>query len=168
MCKCDTTARAFNELARVAYVTKYPGYCRACNGAGVLVDSYDPSPAGVGLASGVMYAADPCEKCLTKNRCPRCGATSYAVSWERATWRPRYYTGDMSESEDVLVDWSEPFACHSCGWCEDEGHGQATDGMPPEWECYCYEEDADRAYEEWRKENVIDDWLVQAEKDGEE
>lgn len=28
MCKCDPTARAFHELARVAYATKWPGYCQ--------------------------------------------------------------------------------------------------------------------------------------------
>lgn len=121
MCKCDTTARAFNELARVAYATKYPSYCQHCGGWGGSVYSYDPSPAGVSLSSGCMYDWEPCPECLEKGICPRCG------------------TQHDPDSEW----WAEPSGCPSCGWTEDDGtewHRQ-TDGMPPPWECYCWEDD---------------------------
>lgn len=51
----------------------FPNACGNCGGTGAICYSYDPSPAGVSLAPGMMTDCDPCPVCIEKGFCPKCG-----------------------------------------------------------------------------------------------
>ena len=59
--------------AQAEYDRKWPKHCRECNGWGGFWFTFDPSPSGVSLGSGYMVDANPCEACVEKGICPRCG-----------------------------------------------------------------------------------------------
>jgi|SRR6266542_7053771 len=63
------------EQAKAEYERQWPNHCRECNGYGGFSSSYDPSPAGVGLASGWMQDFDTCSACVDEGRCPRCAGS---------------------------------------------------------------------------------------------
>lgn len=103
------------ERAKAKYEKRWPNYCRQCGGAGGHWYSFDPSPAGVSLASGTMEDFDPCSECAEgKGVCPRCGEKMHEDWWQD----------------------DEP--CPRCGWnwCHDEG-----DALPELPECWCWERD---------------------------
>lgn len=77
------------------FEVEHPNYCRHCGGWGYHSYPYDPSPAGVSLAPGVMYDADPCSYCVEKGICPQCGDTT-------------------NEDGDK---------CEHCGWTYDNSQG---------------------------------------------
>lgn len=101
------------HLALQWYARTWPKYCLACQGRGVFVSSYDPSPAGVSLGSGSMTESEPCIACLEKGICPRCARMS------------------ILESHD-----SETYYCGLCGWVENK----LSDVAPQQPECYCGEQ----------------------------
>jgi len=70
--QCQQHVAAINA-AREAYASQWPSHCQDCGGNGGTASSYDPSPHGVGLASGVIWDFDPCETCVEQYKCPRCG-----------------------------------------------------------------------------------------------
>lgn len=88
--ECQSAMDAANAR-RAAWAAQWPAHCTTCEGHGYFVEQYDPSPAGVGLASGTMTDVVVCEACVEAGRCGRCGA-------------------DGTLSDDDVV------ACRSCGW----------------------------------------------------
>ena len=118
------------EKLRQEYAAKWPKYCRKCEGWGGFSYSYDPSPAGVSLGPGSMQDWDPCPECTEKELCPRCGG-------------PVPYDPDRPDKP-----------CAACGYAGYE----ATPGMPPQHECYCWEKEIDGIVERAR-ELASEDWL---------
>ena len=102
------------------YKHDYPNYCKSCNGWGGNYSRYDPSPSGISLGSGYMLDYEPCEDCVEKGICPRCGKVSDNIITALSD-------GDCG-------------VCEHCGWSMEETH---VDGIPDEPECYCdyYEEE---------------------------
>jgi hypothetical protein len=84
------------NMQRVGYILRWPKFCRNCGGYGNHYSHYDPSPSGVGLSSGYMVDADPCQQCSDRGICPRCADDGFDAE-----------TGDH---------------CEECGWTiESEG-----------------------------------------------
>jgi hypothetical protein len=54
------------EHKKSEYESRWPNYCRNCNGDGGFYSTYDPSPAGVSLGSGFMVDFDTCPSALTR------------------------------------------------------------------------------------------------------
>lgn len=97
---------------------KYPNHCKNCDGSGVIIYTYDPSPSGVSLGCGYMTDAEDCPECLAKGLCPLCGTKLNTIAGEN------------------IVDIETP--CRNCGLSVLEGLEQPK---PPEhYECYCWEE----------------------------
>jgi len=111
---------AKQAFARFVYEQAHPNYCRNCGGIGELVYCDDPSPVGISLSPGQMEFSDPCPECTEKGICPECGG-----QWD---------TLDL-ECEN---------SCVNCGF----RYGK-TFGIPPEWECFCYEYFTDEFYNFW-------------------
>jgi len=68
--ECQERTRKL-ERARDGWIQKWPDYCKACNGWGGAGYSYDPSPAGVSLGSGMLEDFDTCQ-CTDNGICARC------------------------------------------------------------------------------------------------
>ena len=79
---CIETAAKINAT-RDEYQEKWPHHCKSCGGWGGTEYSFDPSPAGISLASGTMTDFEPCENCICEGICPRCG--SFAENFEDET-----------------------------------------------------------------------------------
>jgi len=90
------------------YVSKWPDFCRKCNGTGLIIYEDDPSPAGVALSPGTMDFEEPCSGCVENGICPRCGKEVWPVD----------------------IDWPQP--CGNCGWEE-----KITEGVIDEPQCIC-------------------------------
>jgi len=99
------------------YKAKWPHHCQECDGWGGATSYYDPSPAGISLAPGYMVDFDPCQECLEKNICPRCGEHSEM----------------MVESAAGYYD---EFKCSKCGWSE-EAEGIPMEPPEPDF-CDCW------------------------------
>lgn len=102
-------------------------YCQECKSYGVLTDTYDPSPAGVGLSSGWMESEEPCSCTSLDNdreqpRCPRCG-TDWEISYD-------------GEGDPICLITEQGFPCPSCEWNWGKG---LDDTLPVEPECFCDE-----------------------------
>lgn len=78
-CKAN---RARYEQLLAEHVTKWPDYCRCCDGWGQFTYSYDPSPKGVSLSSGWLEDAEPCPDCVEKGVCARCGKDGLGLESE--------------------------------------------------------------------------------------
>ena len=96
------------EKIRKAWEKKWPDHCKKCHGYGGFYDYYDPSPAGICLASGRMVDFEPCQECYEKGLCPRCGKDN-----------------NIGDAEEFGV-------CKFCGWDEKE-----PDGLMDQAECFC-------------------------------
>jgi hypothetical protein len=83
--------------SRIEYIEKWPNFCRHCDGYGYYVDSFTVDESGYHLD---QYW--PCEYCLGKAICPRCG---------------RFHMGHES---------GQYFVCPNCGWDE----SAQFDGLP--------------------------------------
>lgn len=130
---------AMTTLTAEEYDKRYPGYCRACHGWGGDFYSYDPSPSGVGLSAGSIQMGDPCPHCVEQDRCPRCGAMSYANGWQR------------DESGRVwvdLFDYGTP--CIACGYKDgDKGRGLTAAELDAEYQEYEAARQAEANAEWW-------------------
>lgn len=102
------------EADRAVYALQWPNYCRVCDGWGIQMFSYDPSPSGVSLGSGCFWEVEPCFDCYENSVCPRCG-------------------------NDLFPDQSlEDTPCLHCGFKEGD------EGMPRHTECDCWTMELDR------------------------
>lgn len=81
-------------------VAKYPDACGDCGGVGLLISTYDPSPAGVSLGSGWVHDVDLCPNCLEDGKCPHCAQKTIEE-----------YEGD---------DGCYHYRCTACGWDEEK------------------------------------------------
>jgi hypothetical protein len=129
--ECDERQAQYEQDIAL-YVAKWPNYCQKCGGAGYIYYEYDPSPAGVSLSPGTMTDADPCECCLERGTCPRCG------------------TRDVWTDDDF--EFSEYVICPECGWNEEK-----PDIAPEQPECWCWEQDAIEAERQIYEMSCIDD-----------
>lgn len=102
---------AERERARAAWAATWPNHCQTCEGWGGFASSYDPSAAGVALASGSLPDWDECATCTANEICGRCGAP-------------------IPVDKETL----EVPACSSCGWNFDDGM------PPPDDDCGCWYE----------------------------
>lgn len=109
--------RRFAEAtaSKRAFALAHPAACPTCHGWGGMEESYDPSPAGVGLSPGTMTDWSPCPDCLEGGICPYCAQTLYC------------------EATDPGM--ADPPFCTVCGWVLD-----ASPGCPAPPECGCWEE----------------------------
>lgn len=109
---------AKSDQSRLAWFQQWPYYCTNCNGDGMFVDYYDPSPPGISLGSGYMTDIEMCEKCTNHGYCPRCGVLSWPID----------------DEDDEIPE----TPCPNCGWNWCKGK---DDSVPYPYECYCYELD---------------------------
>jgi hypothetical protein len=107
------------EKQLAEYESKWPDYCKHCNGWDGFWDQYDPSPAGVSLGSGYMLDFEPCDKCVENGKCPRCGTQTTLF-------------------EMALEDGDE-LSCPECRWTSNVDDKESW-SLPQGPECYCYEE----------------------------
>lgn len=98
------------------YIEAWPDYCKECSGWGGHTESYDPSPAGVGLSSGGFPEYEPCETCVEAGKCPRCGEMS------------------INLIEDDRGDY---FRCSECDWSDKNGTKGLLEDFPEPPECNC-------------------------------
>jgi len=89
------------------YLTKYPSYCRTCNGSGVHVSSENAAPHGSGHY-WPMRTDSECSACVGKGICPMCG----------------HQHDDGWKAEE----------CDNCDW---NWQGFNCDHAPEEWQCFC-------------------------------
>jgi hypothetical protein len=68
----------------------------------------------VSLSSGLLTELVPCPECVERGRCPRC-------------------------AQETLSEENEYGHCSACGWTS--GAEGISEGMPPVYECTCYEPD---------------------------
>lgn len=109
--KCMEWQRSYDqEIA--AFAAKYPNYCRACGGTGIV--SYQENLAPHGEGPWMHEMQDACEACFGK--CPRCG-------------RPL-------PDDDAEVDsfYAGELACGECGFTVGK---QGQDSAPYQLECLC-------------------------------
>jgi hypothetical protein len=79
--KCkEAQSKYKKELAD--FTTKYPDFCRKCDGMGYICYQYDPSPPGVSLSSGSMEDCEPCPECEGSDE-PVCGLCGKHLENER-------------------------------------------------------------------------------------
>lgn len=107
-------------LKRGAYQLAWPDHCTLCGGWGIYgTQGGDWVDYG---STRVQLPEEPgtCPQCVEVGCCPRCGEQ---VAYTRL-------------AEDDYLE--------TCPFCDFEWG--VTDGMPPEWECFCYEEQ-ERIYE---------------------
>ena len=107
---------------------RWPKYCTSCDATGLLTWSENQSPLGSGMYWPEEFE-EPCEQCILKGKCPRCGH-QHNEDWNN-------YETDDEDSFD---------ACKFCGWDWDKG---ADDILPLcEDECMCWQEEWETEREE--------------------
>lgn len=101
-------------------------YCRECNARGEWTDTFDPSPAGVGLSAGWMEDGGPCASCTLCDAdhpnplCPRC----------MSPWSVIYDDND----DPICLLAAQELPCPRCGW---NWGKNLDDTLPVEPECFC-------------------------------
>jgi hypothetical protein len=137
-----------SQTARSAWMSRWPNRCSRCEGAGVLVSSYDPSPAGVSLSPGSIEETEPCE-CVELGACPRCGVAFYTIrptselqNEAHDEWISLYERLPRCKAELQVIRmnaidlWHERRPeCAGCGWT---WGARDIDTMPALYECACY------------------------------
>lgn len=102
---------------REDYITKWPNYCKSCNGWGGSTE-YQTHPYGSTTASEPIF--EPCSDCGAAHpRCPRCGEDAFL---------------DEGIHMNILNWLLEGEPCPSCGY--DWGNNP-DDALPDEPECLC-------------------------------
>jgi len=114
------------EQRREDYRRRYPDYCKACGGSGVVSWTENGAPYGAGFWA--MEMSDCCDHCSGQGKCPGCGQPVF------------------SEQDLENMDGSGKLYCEQCGWVDDGEHSIST-----EWDCwgYCrYEEELAEEYKQ--------------------
>lgn len=113
--KCLQTRLTWS-MKVIAYLVKWPYFCRTCKGWGGHVERWDPSPAGVSLSAGTLEEFEPCQDCADQFKCPRCGERSFF---------------ENIDDVEVSIDDFHNAKCHNCGWTVKDG------GLIEDPECIC-------------------------------
>lgn len=112
---CIAEQRHLDYLAELAkeWEFKWPNHCDGCYGWGCF-DASDPS---VGI-----WGLEPCEECLCKGNCPRCGEFIWT-----------------EEQLEFMWEKNIPAMCSKCNWYEeDKDRGKPeVDGLY----CFCFEDE---------------------------
>ncbi len=111
---------AIGKMRRTKFFKRYPNYCKQCAAFGYEVwqDYFEE------------WCDAPCQYCLGKGLCPRCG-TATMVSRTRILAPPTI---------DHFTHTREWETCSTCGWRGDDDYGDKY-CVPQEWTCYCKEEE---------------------------
>ena len=105
------------KAAHDAWVTRWPNYCRKCEGKGEILYQEDPSAGGISLSPGTMTFGEPCPDCTEQGKCPRCGMLN---AWNDDDWD----IGNLDE-----YSWPKK-SCQECGWSY-----TAYTASPDEYSC---------------------------------
>lgn len=129
------TNQCLEAQARLkSYQEKYPHSCTRCSGTGLVYVSGDWVPYGMG-STQLPGGEEPCHKCEEIHLCPRCG-----------TDRVWHEEGNPNDSLDGYHK-----TCPVCGFiciaCQMPGYEKQE--TCPEFECYCWEEEAREEAEEY-------------------
>ncbi len=77
-----------------AYVNKWPLYCRTCNGWGV-TSHYELHDE-----LGAEQFDEPCNDCISANRCPRCATSQHDKKWMVYFEQARDYYWKIKENAE--------------------------------------------------------------------
>lgn len=130
-----------SALKRTKYKLDFPHYCRKCNGWGWLEVGGDWVPYG-SINVQLPSSGAPCEECCAgrKGKCPRCGMEEMFPYESWCETASSYEYGFDQE-------------CWNCGFIISDDPKKATQGLPMQHECYCWEIKAERELDKVVEDN---------------